>query len=92
TIAVTYRDKIQTFSIRKYTVGTFPTLIATLVFRGLNTPHAPAAATSQLASVSKHKQQNGAAQTEKRESQTQNSQNSQNGQSLSRPIENEPPN
>ncbi|WP_398572385.1 hypothetical protein, partial [Staphylococcus aureus] len=40
----------------------------------------------------KQKQQNGDAQTENRESQTQNSQNSQNGQSLSAPIENEQPN
>lgn len=87
-----YRDKIQKFSIRKYTVGTFSTVIATLVFLGLNTSHAQAAETNQLASVLKQKQQNGDAQTENRESQTQNSQNSQNGQSLSAPIENEQPN
>lgn len=87
-----YRDKIQKFSIRKYTVGTFSTVIATLVFLGLNTSHAQAAETNQLASVLKQKQQNGDAQTKNRESQTQNSQNSQNGQSLSAPIENEQPN
>lgn len=87
-----YRDKIQKFSIRKYTVGTFSTVIATLVFLGFNTSQAHAAETNQPASVVKQKQQNGDAQTENRESQVQNSQNSQNGQSLSAPIENEQPN
>ena len=86
-----YRDKIQKFSIRKYTVGTFNGHCDVSIL-GLNTSHAQAAETNQLASVLKQKQQNGDAQTENRESQTQNSQNSQNGQSLSAPIENEQPN
>lgn len=46
-----YRDKIQKFSIRKYTVGTFSTVIATLVFLGFNTSQAHAAETNQPASV-----------------------------------------
>lgn len=37
-----YRDKLQKFSIRKYTVGTFSTVIATLVFLGFNTSQAQA--------------------------------------------------
>lgn len=78
-----YRDKIQKFSIRKYTVGTFSTVIATLVFLGFNTSQAHAAETNQPASVVKQKQQSNNEQTENRESQVQNSQNSQNGQSLS---------
>ncbi|MBR9604128.1 YSIRK-type signal peptide-containing protein, partial [Staphylococcus aureus] len=78
-----YRDKIQKFSIRKYTVGTFSTVIATLVFLGLNTSQAQAAETNQPASALKQKQQNGDTQTENREAQVQNSQNSQNSQSLS---------
>lgn len=84
-----YRDKIQKFSIRKYTVGTFSTVIATLVFLGLNTSQAQAAETNQPASALKQKQQNGDTQTENREVEVQNS---QNGQSLSAPIENEQPN
>lgn len=52
-----YRDKIQKFSIRKYTVGTFSTVIATLVFLGFNTSQAHAAETNQPASVVKQKQQ-----------------------------------
>ncbi len=84
-----YRDKIQKFSIRKYTVGTFSTVIATLVFLGLNTSQAQAAETNQPASVVKQKQQNGDTQTENREVEVQIS---QNGQSLSAPIENEQPN
>lgn len=81
-----YRDKIQKFSIRKYTVGTFSTVIATLVFLGLNASQAQAAETNQPASALKQKQQNGDTQTENREVEVQNS---QNGQSLSAPIENE---
>lgn len=84
-----YRDKIQKFSIRKYTVGTFSTVIATLVFLGLNTSQEQAAETNQPASALKQKQQNGDTQTENREVEVQNS---QNGQSLSAPIENEQPN
>lgn len=84
-----YRDKIQKFSIRKYTVGTFSTVIATLVFLGLNASQAQAAETNQPASALKQKQQNGDTQTENREVEVQNS---QNGQSLSAPIENEQPN
>lgn len=84
-----YRDKIQKFSIRKYTVGTFSTVIATLVFLGLNTSQAQAAETNQPASALKQKQQNGDTQTENREVEVQNS---QNGQSLSATIENEQPN
>ncbi len=87
-----YRDKIQKFSIRKYTVGTFSTVIATLVFLGFNTSRAHAAETNQPASVVKQKQQSNNEQTENRESQAQNSQNSQNGQSLSATRENEQPN
>ncbi|SUK03503.1 extracellular matrix binding protein [Staphylococcus aureus] len=87
-----YRDKIQKFSIRKYTVGTFSTVIATLVFLGFNTSQAHAAETNQPASVVKQKQQSNNEQTENRESQAQNSQNSQNGQSLSATRENEQPN
>ena len=37
-----YRDKLQKFSIRKYAVGTFSTLIATLVFLGTHTDQAHA--------------------------------------------------
>ncbi|ORO05504.1 hypothetical protein B8A06_06220 [Staphylococcus aureus] len=91
-MAVNYRDKIQKFSIRKYTVGTFSTVIATLVFLGFNTSQAHAAETNQPASVVKQKQQSNNEQTENRESQVQNSQNSQNGQSLSATHENEQPN
>lgn len=87
-----YRDKIQKFSIRKYTVGTFSTVIATLVFLGFNTSQAHAAETNQPASVVKQKQQSNNEQTENRESQVQNSQNSQNGQSLSATHKNEQPN
>ncbi|HHW8692761.1 TPA: hyperosmolarity resistance protein Ebh, partial [Staphylococcus aureus] len=87
-----YRDKIQKFSIRKYTVGTFSTVIATLVFLGFNTSQAHAAETNQPASVVKQKQQSNNEQNENRESQAQNSQNSQNGQSLSATHENEQPN
>lgn len=36
------REKLQKFSIRKYTVGTFSTVIATLVFLGFNASHAQA--------------------------------------------------
>ncbi|HDD6776176.1 TPA: hyperosmolarity resistance protein Ebh, partial [Staphylococcus aureus] len=87
-----YRDKIQKFSIRKYTVGTFSTVIATLVFLGFNTSQAHAAETNQPASVVKQKQQSNSEQTKNRESQEQFSQNSQNGQSLSATNENEQPN
>lgn len=87
-----YRDKIQKFSIRKYTVGTFSTVIATLVFLGFNTSQAHAAETNQPASVVKQKQQSNNEQTENRESQVQNSQNSQNSQSLTATHENEQPN
>lgn len=59
-----YRDKIQKFSIRKYTVGTFSTVIATLVFLGFNTLQAHAAETNQPASVVKQKQQSNNEQTE----------------------------
>ncbi|MGT2357361.1 YSIRK-type signal peptide-containing protein [Staphylococcus aureus] len=69
-----YRDKIQKFSIRKYTVGTFSTVVATLVFLGFNTSQEPhAAETNQPASVVKQKQQSNNEQTENRESQVQNS-------------------
>lgn len=64
-----YRDKIQKFSIRKYTVGTFSTVIATLVFLGFNTSQAHAAETNQPASVVKQKQQSNNEQNENRESQ-----------------------
>ncbi len=37
-----HRDKLQKFSIRKYAVGTFSTLIATLVFLGMHTDQAHA--------------------------------------------------
>ncbi|QXN79034.1 YSIRK-type signal peptide-containing protein [Staphylococcus haemolyticus] len=37
-----HRDKLQKFSIRKYAVGTFSTLIATLVFLGTHTDQAHA--------------------------------------------------
>lgn len=84
-----YRDKIQKFSIRKYTVGTFSTVIATLVFLGFNTSQAHAAETNQPASEFKQKQQSSNEQTENRESQVQSSQNSQNSQTLSTPNENE---
>lgn len=84
-----YRDKIQKFSIRKYTVGTFSTVIATLVFLGFNTSQAHAAETNQPTSVVKSNQQSSNEQTENREFQVQNSQNSQNGQSLSATHENE---
>lgn len=87
-----YRDKVQKFSIRKYTVGTFSTVIATLVFLGFNTSQAHAAETNQPASVVKQKQQSNSEQTKNRESQEQFSQNSQNGQSLSATNENEQPN
>ncbi len=36
------RDKLQKFSIRKYAIGTFSTVIATLVFMGINSNHASA--------------------------------------------------
>lgn len=36
TIALNNQDKLQKFSIRKYAVGTFSTVIATLVFIGFN--------------------------------------------------------
>ena len=36
------RDKLQKFSIRKYAIGTFSTVIATLVFMGINPNHASA--------------------------------------------------
>lgn len=75
-----YRDKIQKFSIRKYTVGTFSTVIATLVFLGLNTSHAHAAETNQAATVAKQTQQGSNEQTNNRESQGQTSQDSQNSQ------------
>ena len=35
-IALNNRDKLQKFSIRKYAIGTFSTVIATLVFMGSN--------------------------------------------------------
>ena len=41
-IALNNRDKLQKFSIRKYAIGTFSTVIATLVFMGINTNHASA--------------------------------------------------
>lgn len=72
-----YRDKIQKFSIRKYTVGTFSTVIATLVFLGLNTSQAQATETNQPASVVKQKQQSSNEQTENGEAEMQNSQDSQ---------------
>ncbi len=87
-----YRDKIQKFSIRKYTVGTFSTVIATLVFLGLNTSQAHADETNQPTSELKLNQQSGSEQTKNRESQEQFSQNSQNSQSLSATHENEQPN
>ncbi|WP_435056198.1 hyperosmolarity resistance protein Ebh [Staphylococcus pasteuri] len=40
------REKLQKFSIRKYTVGTFSTVIATLVFLGFNASNAQAEETS----------------------------------------------
>lgn len=86
-----YRDKIQKFSIRKYTVGTFSTVIATLVFLGLNTSQAQATETNQPASVVKQKQQSSNEQTENGESQVQNSQNSQDSQSLDTTHVNEQP-
>ncbi len=71
-MTVIFSDKIQKFSIRKYTVGTFSTVIATLVFLGFNTSQAHAAETNQPASVVKQKQQSNNEQTENRESQVQN--------------------
>ena len=41
-----HRDKLQKFSIRKYAVGTFSTLIATLVFLGTHTDEAHASQSS----------------------------------------------
>ena len=41
-IALNNRDKLQKFSIRKYAIGTFSTVIATLVFMGINPNHASA--------------------------------------------------
>ena len=41
-ITLNNRDKLQKFSIRKYAIGTFSTVIATLVFMGINTNHASA--------------------------------------------------
>ena len=35
-----YREKLQKFSIRKYTVGAFSTVIATLIFLGSPQAHA----------------------------------------------------
>lgn len=87
-----YRDKIQKFSIRKYTVGTFSTVIATLVFLGFNTSQAHAAETNQPTSVVKQNQKSSSEQTENRESQVQSSQNSQNSQILATTHENEQPN
>ncbi|MGT2333978.1 YSIRK-type signal peptide-containing protein [Staphylococcus aureus] len=65
-----YRDKIQKFSIRKYTVGTFSTVIATLVFLGFNTSQAHAAETNQPASVVNRNNKVINQQTENRESQS----------------------
>ena len=47
-----YRDKLQKFSIRKYAVGTFSTLIATLVFLGTHTDQAHASENTNA--VEKH--------------------------------------
>ena len=44
-----YRDKLQKFSIRKYAVGTFSTLIATLVFLGTHTDRAHASENTNAA-------------------------------------------
>ncbi|QCY38473.1 YSIRK-type signal peptide-containing protein [Staphylococcus haemolyticus] len=44
-----YRDKLQKFSIRKYAVGTFSTLIATLVFLGTHTDQAHASENTNAA-------------------------------------------
>ena len=41
------RDKLQKFSIRKYAIGTFSTVIATLVFVGFNPGQAHANEVSQ---------------------------------------------
>ncbi len=42
------REKLQKFSIRKYTVGTFSTVIATLVFLGFNASNAQAEEASAM--------------------------------------------
>ena len=51
-----YRDKLQKFSIRKYAVGTFSTLIATLVFLGTHTDqaHASENTNAELKSTAKY--------------------------------------
>ena len=48
------REKLQKFSIRKYTVGTFSTVIATLVFLGFNASHVQA---EELSATEKNAQQ-----------------------------------
>ena len=48
------REKLQKFSIRKYTVGTFSTVIATLVFLGFNASHVQA---DELSATEKNAQQ-----------------------------------
>ena len=55
-----YRDKLQKFSIRKYAVGTFSTLIATLVFLGTHTDQAHA---SENTNAAVEKAQNTESQT-----------------------------
>ena len=47
------RDKLQKFSIRKYAIGTFSTVIATLVFIGFNAGQAQANESDQPATIVK---------------------------------------
>lgn len=53
------RDKLQKFSIRKYAIGTFSTVIATLVFIGFNTGQAQANESDQPATIVKKTALNG---------------------------------
>lgn len=53
------RDKLQKFSIRKYAIGTFSTVIATLVFIGFNSGQAHANELNQATSVVKKHVTNG---------------------------------
>ncbi len=57
--------KFKIFSIRKYTVGTFSTVIATLVFLGIHNTSQAHAPTNQPASVVKQKKQSNNEQTPK---------------------------
>ncbi|WP_239661790.1 hyperosmolarity resistance protein Ebh [Staphylococcus capitis] len=53
------RDKLQKFSIRKYAIGTFSTVIATLVFIGFNAGQAQANESDQPATIVKKTALNG---------------------------------